>query len=213
MDKDSGISPGILVMPPLLRGFRGPFIKNITPSDVVPTHKQEGRRRVFCKPDPVIPPKGNGGHSSGPRVAAGLKQPTRSARSHRGETKGGPPLKRNLFGLAPGGGCQALPVARQAGGLLPRLFTLTPSQGRGGLFSVALSLGLPPVAVSDLPALWCPDFPPSAKAESGRLIPSGVLPVSGAPRLYKGKPALTSYVYNRLKDGSKSSRREKKRRC
>jgi len=31
---------------------------------------------------------------------------------------------------------------------------------RGGLFSVALSLGSPPVAVSDLPALWCPDFPP-----------------------------------------------------
>ncbi len=35
-----------------------------------------------------------------------------------------------------------------------------PSVRRGGLFSVALSLGSPPVAVSDLPALWCPDFPP-----------------------------------------------------
>jgi len=44
--------------------------------------------------------------------------------------KDGPSLKRNLFGLAPGGGCQALPVARQAGGLLPRLFTLTALQRR-----------------------------------------------------------------------------------
>jgi len=36
---------------------------------------------------------------------------------------------------------------------------------RGGLFSVALSLGSPPVAVSDLPALWCPDFPPPRKPQ------------------------------------------------
>jgi len=31
---------------------------------------------------------------------------------------------------------------------------------RGGLLSVALSLGLPPVPVKDHPALWSPDFPP-----------------------------------------------------
>jgi hypothetical protein len=30
----------------------------------------------------------------------------------------------------------------------------------GGLLSVALSLGLPPVGVTDHPALWCSDFPP-----------------------------------------------------
>ncbi len=76
---------------------------------------------------------------------------------------------RNLFGLAPGGGYQALPVARQAGGLLPRHFTLTPL-ARGGIFSVALSLGSPPVAVSDLPALRCPDFP--LRSSSGRPAPS-----------------------------------------
>jgi len=33
----------------------------------------------------------------------------------------------------------------------------------GGIFSVALSLGLPPVAVSDHPALWSSDFPPVRK--------------------------------------------------
>ena len=39
---------------------------------------------------------------------------------------------------------------------------------RGGLFSVALSLGSPPVAVNDLPALWCPDFPPPLDSGGGR---------------------------------------------
>jgi hypothetical protein len=39
-------------------------------------------------------------------------------------------------------------------------------------FSVALSLGSPPVAVSDLPALRCPDFPPPISG--GRLASSGV---------------------------------------
>ncbi len=34
------------------------------------------------------------------------------------------------------------------------------SHPAGGIFSVALSLRSPPVAVSDLPALRCPDFPP-----------------------------------------------------
>ena len=47
-----------------------------------------------------------------------------------------------------------------AGGLLPRLFTLTFPNGReGGMFSVALSLGLLPVPIRDHPALRCPDFP------------------------------------------------------
>ncbi len=31
------------------------------------------------------------------------------------------------------------------------------------MFSVALSLGSPPVAVSDHPALWSSDFPPAYK--------------------------------------------------
>lgn len=43
-----------------------------------------------------------------------------------------------------------------AGALLPHRFILTVA---GGLFSVALSLGLPPLAVSQHPALWSPDFP------------------------------------------------------
>jgi len=34
------------------------------------------------------------------------------------------------------------------------------AQVPGGIFSVALSLGSPPVRVTDHPALWSPDFPP-----------------------------------------------------
>jgi len=33
----------------------------------------------------------------------------------------------------------------------------------GGLLSVALSLGLPPLDVIQHPALWSPDFPPLAR--------------------------------------------------
>lgn len=58
----------------------------------------------------------------GPRVAAGLKRPTRGS---RGTSR--PPSRRNspLLGLAPGGGCLAAGIAADAGGLLHHLFTLT----------------------------------------------------------------------------------------
>ena len=74
-------------------------------------------------------------------------------------------LNVSLFGLAPDGVYQAFPVTRKTGELLPHLFTLTPENCirpifQGGIFSVALSLGSPPVAVSDHPALLSPDFPP-----------------------------------------------------
>jgi len=72
-----------------------------------------------------------------------------------------------LFGLAPGGVYQAIPVTRNTGELLPHLFTLTSGQAEGGMFSAALSLGLPPVAVSDHPVLWSPDFPPKALSSLG----------------------------------------------
>ena len=55
-----------------------------------------------------------------------------------------------------------------AGGLLPRLFTLTPRE-RSGIFSVALSLGFPPVPVRDHPALWRPDFPQGCLPAATRL--------------------------------------------
>ena len=50
-------------------------------------------------------------------------------------------------------------------GSYPTHFTLTLA---GGFVSVALSLGFPPVAVSNCRILYCPDFPLVFKA-SGRL--------------------------------------------
>jgi hypothetical protein len=50
-----------------------------------------------------------------------------------------------LFGLAPGGACHAVPVARSAVGSYP---TLSPLPQRGGLLSVALSLGSRPAGVT-----------------------------------------------------------------
>ena len=83
------------------------------------------------------------GHSSGATLARGLKQPTRAA----GPDKTG----RSLFRAAPIRFCSrwGLPCrsrCRSRGALLPHRFTLarSPKEAIGGLFSVALSLGLPP---------------------------------------------------------------------
>jgi len=52
---------------------------------------------------------------------------------------------------------------------LPRLpLGAAASSAIGGVVSVALSLGSPRVAVSDLPALWSPDFPPAGLAARRR---------------------------------------------
>ena len=65
-----------------------------------------------------------------------------------GEVENSPcgfPRAPSLFGLAPGGVCHAAPVAGRAVGSYPTLSPLP--QLRGGLLSVALSLGSPPPAV------------------------------------------------------------------
>ena len=81
-----------------------------------------------------------------------------------------------LFGLAPSGVYQAISVTRNTGELLPHLFTLTVRHAKGGIFSAALSLGLPPVAVSDHSALWSPDFPLKAVSSySGHFVCSSIL--------------------------------------
>jgi len=88
----------------------------------------------------------------------------RAARSHR---PCGP------LGLAPGGVYQATMVTHGAGGLLHHRFTLT-RIAPGGLFSVALSRGLPRVGVTHRLALWSPDFPRHLRAAITRPTrPSG----------------------------------------
>jgi hypothetical protein len=88
----------------------------------------------------------------------------------------------SLFGFAPGGVCRAVCVAADAVrsyrtiSPLPRL-TLHEATRRGGLFSVALSLGSPPPdvirhRVSMEPGLSSPaTFRPLPERPSGRLMP------------------------------------------
>ena len=101
-------------------------------------------------------------HSSRTAVADGLKQPDP-------EASDGPSSNASLFGLAPDGVYLAFDVTAKAGELLPHPFTLTRQpELSGGLLSVALSLGSPPVPVRDHPVLRSPDFPPVHPARSGR---------------------------------------------
>jgi len=72
----------------------------------------------------------------------------------------GPLSNAPLFGLAPGGVYHASPVTRTAVSSYLAFSPLPRGFPRGGMFSVALSLGSPPVAISDHPALWSSDFPP-----------------------------------------------------
>ena len=104
--------------------------------------------RVLC-PERVT--QGDG-HLSRTPVARRLERPNPRARTGR-------PIAL-LFGLAPGGVCLADAVTRAAGELLPHRFTLTALRRR--YVSVALSVGSPPLAVSQHPALRSPDFPPAA---------------------------------------------------
>src|SRR5207248_2830534 len=83
---------------------------------------------LACKPDPVpVAPCGaaGGGHPSRPAVAGRLQRPTR--RLGRAVLDR---LRRSVlpFGLAPGGVYLAIPVTRDAGGLLHHRFTLTPAE-------------------------------------------------------------------------------------
>ncbi len=64
-----------------------------------------------------------------------------------------------------------------------RLSTPGRSSAIGGVVSVALSLGSPRVAVSDLPALWSPDFPPADGA-----CPPAIPRPPPAPQAYPARP-------------------------
>jgi hypothetical protein len=108
-------------------------------------------------------------HSSRTAVADGLKQPTRESRAGRPQTLPYLALLRMGFTEHP-----ASPPD-----LVSSYLTLSPlpafaKASAGGLLSVALSLGSPPVPVRNHPALRSPDFPPPAytKASAGGDHPS-----------------------------------------
>ena len=69
-----------------------------------------------------------------------------------------------LFAFAPDGACQAAVLPRRWWSLAPpfQLFSHL-EEAAGVFFSAALSVGSPRLAVSQLPALWSPDFPHDPK--------------------------------------------------
>ena len=129
------------------------------------------------KPDPVV-----GDHPSGTHVAARLMRPEPGS-------LGRATLKHSPIWPCTGRGLPSRPVTRTAGELLPHRFTLTRTseEAAGGLLSVALSLGFPRLAVSQRPALRCPDFP--------RRVPRGLR--TAARRGPDAATWLASGVYHR----------------
>ncbi len=108
--------------------------------------KQGGR----YKPDSVV-----GDHLSGTAVASGLKLPTRefAARRHYGASH----ASLSYLALLRTG--FAVPV-RSPGTAVGSYPTISPLPTvAGGIFSVALSVGLPLLDVIQRSALWSPDFP------------------------------------------------------
>jgi hypothetical protein len=138
------------------RGFFGAGCGRLCGQPVYGGVEKAARRpvsRVLCAPA-GYPPRACDGHSSGTRLAARLARPTRAARRERLRGHGAkwdfvPCRRPPLFGLAPGGVC---PAAAVTGGAVRSCRTISPlpavPRGAGGLFSVALSLGSPPPAVS-----------------------------------------------------------------
>ena len=98
-------------------------------------------------------------HSSWRPVARTLQHPTRKQRE---------PRCRFLRGLAPDG---VYPATRVAAGAVRSYRTFSPLPvlaNVGGLFSVALSVGLRRPGVTWRSVLWSPDFPPYRKRYSDR---------------------------------------------
>src|SRR5215472_16102780 len=97
-------------------------------------------------------------HLGLPLPAASCGLPASIGRAALERSRRPAPFGASPLDLAPGGVYRAAAVTCGAGGLLHHRFTLTP-RARGGLFSVALSRGLPRVGVTDHPAVWSPDLP------------------------------------------------------
>src|SRR6266568_2307310 len=109
----------------------------------------------------ILFPRRGENHSSATRITAVVEQPTRKLMTETGGSIA------PLFGLAPQGVCRAVAARAGRGALLPHRFTLTTGLGSrlgrfGGLFSVALSVALPRLAVNQPAARRSSDFPPAS---------------------------------------------------
>ena len=93
-----------------------------------------------------------------PQSSGGLPAPPFVARRRRAWA--GPALWEPIWPCT-AWGLPCLRCHHRSGGLLPHLFNLTRKVAlSGGMFSVALSVGSPPLPVRKHAVLWCSDFPP-----------------------------------------------------
>ena len=79
------------------------------------------------------------------------------------------PSGASLFGLAPCGVYRALDITAQAVRSYRTFSPLPLPEGRGGLFSVALSFRSPGLGVTQRTAFWSSDFPPAPGGAGDRL--------------------------------------------
>ena len=108
-------------------------------------------------------------HFSGPPVAEAALATVPGSAGRAILRHGVAPASCSLIWSCSRWGLPCLRCHHRSGELLPRRFTLTRRLAlAGGLFSVALSLGSPPVAVSDHPAHGARTFLPSANCAKAR---------------------------------------------
>jgi hypothetical protein len=129
-------------------------------------------------------------HSSGPAVTDGLKLPTRASGLKRPcggipDRGPGPARARPLFGIAPGGACRAVPVARSAVGSYPTVSPSPRTRRRAGGADSSLwrfPSGYPGRALPGTLASWSPDFPRQGLPPAAVIRPSAQAAVKGASR-------------------------------
>ena len=136
----------------------------------------------------MYPVRGDG-HSSRARLAERLMQPTRTA-DPEADWKRSPASAPSLFGLAPGGVCRAVLVAKNAVRSYRTLSPLPfgPSPARKAVcFLWHCPWGHPRRRLSGTVLPWSPDFPPRPYAKHEAERPSGLL-----TGLIRGLPAVPS---------------------
>ena len=142
-----------------------------TPGERGPSRAEDGARglvsRILYRAGSPLGGPAGGSHFSGTGVAAGLERPTR-------EAEGADPRRGSLPYLAflrvgftePPPSPEALVRSYRTVSPLPPGTLARP--GVGGLLSAALSLASRPVAVSNHPDPWSPDFPPRGRPKTPR---------------------------------------------
>jgi len=122
------------------------------------------RRRAAGRKPSSVPGCPGDDHSSRTPVARGLQRPTRELRA------GHPQTLPYLVLLQVGFSKPAMSPLPLVSSYLT--FSPLPWTYHGGLVSEALSLGLPPLGITQHPALWSSDFPPAAQRPPAIIWPA-----------------------------------------